>query len=477
MRMGAVVPAVLLALSTSFAAGAAPASATDTPAIRWGPCAKDAAAQCGTLSLPVDWAHPHGPRFDLAVARRLATDPAARVGSMVFGPGGPGDSGVDRIVTGPGRFSAELRRRFDIVSFDPRGVGRSSPAVCSPDLLAQRPAPILTSQADFDATLAFNRRLRQDCRRRTGPVFDHSDTLSTVRDLDALRAALGERTLTFHGSSYGTLLGEQYAAAYPDRVRAIVLESVVDHSLGTRAFLDTQAVSTQDSFDEFMTWCGRTPACALYGRDVRAVWTDLLARAARGELRTPADPPAVVTPFDLSATAFRDLYNPNWADLADTLAAFDAGRPAEVSGLPPVATSVFCQDWAFPVRNYREYADLLNHSARLAPDTGYPVAAFAISMCLGTPGPINNPQRELTAHNRQPVLLVSTVHDPAAPRRWATNVARQLGRHGVLLTYEGWGHGAYNSTPCARQAVDDYLINGTLPAPGTRCPAVLPPGA
>jgi pimeloyl-ACP methyl ester carboxylesterase len=431
------------------------------------PCAGDPTAQCGSLSVPVDWSRPHGPRFDLAVARRPATDPAARIGSLVFGPGGPGDSGVDRVVTGPGRFSAELRRKFDVVSFDPRGVGRSKPVVCSAELLAQRPAPVLASQADFDATLAFNRRLRADCRARTGPVFDHADTLSTVRDLDAIRAALGERTLTFHGSSYGTLLGEQYAEAFPGRVRAIVLESVVDHSVGTRAFLATQAVAGQDSFDEFVAWCGRTAGCALHGRDVRAVWADLLARADRGELGDRG-----ATPFDLVVTAHRGFYGPGYADLARKLAAMSAGGPPQLVSLPPLVTAAFCADWSLPVRDYREYAAHLRRLAALAPDLRYPAAVFAVTACLGTP--VRNPQHRLEVRHTPPLLLINSVHDPASGYNWATNVAGQLGDRAVLVRYDGWGHGVYTRSACTTEVVDRYLVAGVLPAPGTSCPAVEP---
>ncbi|MCZ9343057.1 alpha/beta hydrolase, partial [Streptomyces sp. TRM76130] len=162
-------------------------------------------------------------------------------------------------------------------------------------------------QADFEATLAYNARLRADCRARTGPVFDHLDTAQTVRDLDALRAALGERTLTFHGSSYGTLLGAQYAETYPRRVRAMVLESVMDHSVpNTRAFLRAQAVAAQDSFEEFVRWCDGATRCALHGRDVRAVWRDLLARAGRGELADPTQPDTALSSSDLvNRIAFR----------------------------------------------------------------------------------------------------------------------------------------------------------------------------
>ncbi|MEU8955072.1 alpha/beta hydrolase [Streptomyces sp. NPDC048518] len=470
--------------------------------IAWQPCEQDASAECGALSVPVNWAEPDGERFDLRLARRTATDPGARVGSMVFGPGGPGDSGVERIV-GKGnmaRFSDRLRSRFDIVSFDPRGVGLSNPVRCSQQLLDRRPPTVIKDQAAFDATVKYNRELRADCRKNTEHgLFDHVDTLSMVKDLDAIRAALGERTLTFHGSSYGTLLGEQYAEQYPKRVRALVLESVVDHSLGTREFLTTQAATLQDSFDEFAAWCDRSEDCALHGSDVRALWSDLLARAERGDLSVGG---TTLAPFDLNVLVMKRLYDPEWRKLAEflhglsedgngnkgTRAAGGTGPSAAASTGPSKAASrgaepslgsnpfeIFCQDWRLPVRDYQDYARELRRVARTAPDMRYPRALMSVSACLGAPQP-DNPQHRLKVRNTRPILLTNSIHDPAAGYSWATSVARQLGRHAVLHTYEGWGHGTYSSSPCAQRTVDDYLIQSKVPARGATCPAVEPTG-
>ncbi|MFI6261818.1 alpha/beta hydrolase [Micromonospora sp. NPDC051006] len=448
--------------------------------ITWHPCEKDATADCGTLSVPVDWDRPTGERFDLALARRTATDPAARVGSLVFGPGGPGDSGVDRVLTGMNRFSDDLRRRFDIVSLDPRGTGRSHPVVCATELLAAQPQ-VIADQAEFDAALAGNARLRADCRARTGPLYDHVDTASAARDLDAVRAALGERRLTFHGSSYGTLLGLQYAELIPHRVRAMVLEAAVDHSLDTRSFLDTQAATVQDSFDEFVAWCADDARCVLHGRDLRAIWAGLRVRAERGDLTDPDRPEARLTPFLLSRLAQKALYGPDWPGLAvdiktmePTRAATTAtpGAPAET--VSPYPFAVFCQDWALPVRDHREYAAHLDRLARIAPDLRYPQAVFAVATCLGTPAPVANPQHRLRVRTDVPLLVAGTRHDPASGFNWATSVARQLGRHGVLLTYQGWGHGSYTTSPCVAGAVDRYLVDVAPPARGLRCPAVDP---
>jgi pimeloyl-ACP methyl ester carboxylesterase len=426
--------------------------------------------------VPIDWAHPDGPAFGLAVARRKATDPGARVGSMVFGPGGPGDSGVDRVVSGISRFSPEISRRFDIVSFDPRGVGRSNPVTCSGDLLAQRPSPEFESQADFDATLAYNQRLRGDCRARTGPVFDHLDTAGTVQDLEAIRAALGEAELTFHGSSYGTLLGAQYAETYPHQVRAMVLESVMDHSVSTtRDFLRSEAAAAQDSFNEFVKWCGSDSNCALHGRDVRTVWQGLLARAERGELENPAKPGTPLSSADLvNGIAFKKFYDAEYAGLATAIAGMEASRPlpsspTSVAALPPT-TPVFCSDWHLPVHDYREYASLVHVMNKTAPDLPYLLPIHMTAACLGAP--TANPQHRLEAHGAPPILVSNALHDPATGYPWAVSVARQLRRSGVLLTYEGQGHGSVTSGPCMENAVDSYLIDLTVPPRGTSCPAV-----
>ncbi|MEV4823798.1 alpha/beta hydrolase [Micromonospora sp. NPDC049274] len=482
VRKSAVGWAVALALTAAGLTPASPAAARAQPAptIDWRPCAADATAQCGTLSLPVDWNRPRGERFDLALARRVA-NPATREGALVFGPGGPGDSGVDRVVNGSSRFSADLRRRFDIVSFDPRGTGGSHPVLCARDLLARQPQ-LIADQAQFDATLAGNVLLRADCRARTGPLYDHVDTTSAARDLDAIRAALGERQLTFHGSSYGTLLGERYAELFPEKVRAMVLEAAMDHSLDTRALLDTQAVTSEDAFDEFVAWCDRSTACVLHGQDLRAIWERLRARAERGDLTNPKRPGVVLTPFELTRLTHKEFYDTwRWPGLAEWLGSMDVPSAVRAAVVPsagdavaPYPFAVFCQDWSLPVRDYREYAGHLRRMARLAPDLRYPTAVFALATCLGTPTPVANPQHRLRVRTDVPLLIAATVHDPASGYNWATDVARQLGRHGVLLTYEGWGHGSYTTSPCVERTVDAYLIDRVVPPRGTRCPAVEP---
>ncbi|MFE7270941.1 alpha/beta fold hydrolase [Streptomyces sp. NPDC057623] len=464
--------------------------------IDWKPCPDHPTAECGTLRLPVDWAHPAGAKFDMAVARRKATDPDRRVGALLVNPGGPGDPGVDFALTrAPGQFSKELQATFDIVGFDPRGVGRSQPVKCSTELLDRAPSPYPRDQAEFDRLAAYNRELREDCRRHSGPIFDHADTLGVVRDMEALRRSLGEDRLNYFGHSYGTLIGEQYAELYGDRIRAMALTANIDHSLGTRDFVVSSAVAAEDSFHEFVQWCERSPSCALHGRDVTAVWDALLARADRGEIRDPEDPGRTLSANDISFFAFRyKFYGPDYDELADYVAGLEAqpGRSSPADQRPGASgataaedtgqqtraepfSAVFCQDWRVRPRDHREFARLTAAELRAAPHLrGSPRVHAALAGCVGWPDEVNNPQHPLRITKAPRILMLHSRHDPANNYAWATNVHRQTRGTTVLLTYEGAGHSVYGRSDCTRGAVDGYLVSLTVPKDGSRCPAVGP---
>lgn len=470
---------------------AAPAAKID-----WKPCPEHPTAECGTLRLPVDWARPAGEKFDMAVARRRATDPDRRVGALLVNPGGPGDSGVDFALTrAPAQFSKDLRARFDIVGFDPRGVGGSQPVKCSTELLGRAPSAYPRDQAEFDRLAAYNRELREDCRRHSGPIFDHADTLGVVRDMEALRRSLGERKLNYFGHSYGTLIGEQYAELYGDRIRAMALTANIDHSLGTRDFMVSSAAAAEDSFHEFVKWCERSPSCALHGRDVTAVWDGLLARADRGEIQDPENPGRTLSARDISLFAFRyKFYGPYWGELADYVAGLeaqprrssDAGTQAGASRAAATGDTggqttaeafyaVFCQDWNFRPKDYREFARLTEAELRTAPHMrGSPRVHAAMAGCVGWPEEVNNPQHRLRVTGAPEILMLHSRHDPANNHAWATNVHRQTRGTTVLLTYEGAGHSVYGRSDCTRGAVDDYLVALRVPEDASRCPAVDP---
>jgi pimeloyl-ACP methyl ester carboxylesterase len=222
------------------------------------------------------------------------------------------------------------------------------------------------------------------------------------------------------------------------------------------------AADVQDSFDEFAAWCARTAGCALHGRDVRAVWADLLARAD--------------DPFFLVDLAEQGLRGPWWAELAQVLAdqAGDAARPvaADAGEVPYPQVAIFCADYDLPVRDHAELAAHLRRAAEVAPNMRYGTfGVYGTVVCLGAPKPVANPQHRLDVRGvATPLLLVNARHDPATGHAWAANVARQLGGAGVLLTYEGWGHIVYGRGACVDEAVDRYLFTRVPPAPGTTCP-------
>ncbi|MGW6499983.1 alpha/beta hydrolase [Nonomuraea angiospora] len=226
----------------------------------------------------------------------------------------------------------------------------------------------------------------------------------------------------------------------------------------------------------------KTSACALNGTDIRTLRAGLLARADRGELHYPGRPDTPLTKLLLIYEATGAFFGPDWAGLADFLAADDSGEGQAKSLLTPLvgqdvvndATQVFCLDYLLPVRDYREYAAHLASSRRIAPDMqAGPEALATMAACLGQQAPIPNPQHPLRVSG--PTLLIANaLHDPATGYNWAVSTAQQLGRAGRLFTYEGWGHRIYDHGQCAVNGIDRYLISLELPAPGTRCPAIPP---
>ncbi|ADJ49365.1 peptidase/hydrolase [Amycolatopsis mediterranei S699] len=478
VRKRLVTAAAVTAVLGSLLA-ATPASAAES--VDWQPCADAPGVDCAAVTVPVDWAHPDHGTTSVALARRKATDPQARIGSVLMDPGGPGGSGTEQVKTG-WSLSPEITRRFDTVGFDPRGVGASTPISCGlEELIADHPR-MPRNQAEFEQLAEYNRKLGESCNRLSGPLGQFGDTKSVARDMDAIRVALGEPKLTYYGVSYGTLMGQQYAELFPDKIRALVLDSNMDHSQSTAAeFLISETRSVQAEFGEFVAWCNRTPSCALHGRDVSKLTRDLQDKAARGELKDPQSE-EVIEPLDLASIFQGNFYTPSWGRLANVLKSLADGTApaasARLRGEIPinyVFQSVFCDDWRMPVHNFAELETYRRVAAAFAPDVKVNSLGWrAVTGCIGWPNHTSNPQHPLQVHGAPPLLVLSSRYDPATPYAWSQAVARQTGN--TLLTYDGWGHGAYfKNSACVTKATDDYLITGKLPAPGTHCAAVEPP--
>ena len=245
----------------------------------WSPCNGD--LQCGTLVVPLDYAHPDGPTISIAVARHPAEEPAARIGSLVIDPGGPGVSGINDMANELSVLTPQLLDDFDIVMFDPRGVERSDPVTCGTGTgsAPSDPAPCHASQQA--ATIAGLKQFAAACEKNSASVLPYVGTVDVARDMDRLRQALGDTGLTYMGQSYGTLLGLTYAALFPTHIRAMVLDSVIDPALSFDQITAGQADGFEGVLNAFFTWCAASTDCAWHpGGDPTATLQALLNTAA-----------------------------------------------------------------------------------------------------------------------------------------------------------------------------------------------------
>ncbi|MBX6724328.1 MAG: alpha/beta fold hydrolase, partial [Dactylosporangium sp.] len=294
-RLAAVLAAVaLLAAGCTFDRHdrAEPGSAS-AGTVRWRNCADEARTvfrqaprsvtyECATIAVPRNWAQPAGETFDIALLRARAAGQRGRIGSLVVNPGGPGASGIQLAVYLSAGLPAEITRRFDIVGFDPRGVGRSSPVKCLSDadldrMFGSEPDPV--TDAQFEEAVAIARQAGEACAAKYGETLPLFSTEQAARDLDAVRAAVGDEKLTYLGYSYGTLLGATYAQLFPGAVRALVLDGAVDPRQDAIAASEGQARGFERAFDAFATWCRTSAGLCPIGPDARATVAGVLDQA------------------------------------------------------------------------------------------------------------------------------------------------------------------------------------------------------
>jgi pimeloyl-ACP methyl ester carboxylesterase len=488
--------------------GAVPATvAPPVPALTWAPCdtaEPDVAAgvQCASAAVPLDYDEPAGPQVQIALAKVPATDPAQRIGSLFFNPGGPGGPAVEFLQTaGASRFAA-LNQRFDIVAFDPRGVGQSSPSIdCvipeSEDPATQpSPTPI---DLDADALVALAQRYVDSCLASNDEILAHVSTANVARDLDLLRAAVGDERLSYLGYSYGTFLGATYAALFPDRHRALVLDGAIDP---VAYIADPVSLSTEQlagfelALDRFLLACAADQAaCSGFGgSDPAAAYDALLAAAATAPLPadryTPDTRP--VTVDDVRAVTSKLLYSkPAWGLLAEALAQGAAGdgsllraivdlivQPRDEDGsLTPLIDRLFAisaaeRQWPTDVDEYlergaREWAEF-PHFWGVAAYSEIPFALWPVRDDDAYAGPFTVDPASATP------LVIGTTYDPATPYSGSVAMVERMG-NARLLTMEGDGHTAYGgNSSCIDSATEAYLIDLVLPAPGTVCQQEVP---
>lgn len=464
---------------------------TDTyPAVtlRWKDCTEPEldGLQCSALAVPLDHRRPDGPTIDLAISRRPA-DGKKPIGSLVVNPGGPGASGRDLVGQLDAALSEEVLDRFDLVGFDPRGVGASSPVRCVDGpgrdaLVALDGDP--DNPAEVGAYVEAQQAFAAACTSRYKQLLPHLGTEDAARDLDRLRAALGDRALTYLGYSYGTELGATYATLFPRRVRAMVLDGAVAPDASGLELSLEQAKGFELAFDNFVAACARDSACAARP-DAEAMYQAVRTKveaapipvkegSERRSLAVGAFQTAVIGAlYDESLWTFlaRGLVEARDGNGATLLALADLYTDRRSDGsftnVSDANTAITCADDAErPTR--QEAEQYARQFATGSPRFGAQLGWMSLS-CLGMPVSGQDPVR-IAAPDAPPLLVIGTVGDPATPYPWAGQLAGALGS-ATLLTWEGEGHTAYPKTSCITAAVDAYLLRLEVPATGTRCPA------
>lgn len=454
----------------------APSTTTTTVAlpppvpIDWSPCG--GGFDCAAVTVPVDYAQPNGSTLDLAVIRRPAGDPGRRIGTLVMNPGGPGASGVRRVRRGF-TVSPEVAARFDIVGFDPRGIGDSAPLRCGSTVAAFRShdlAPDTPQEAVALATAA--RAVADECSSTEGDRLSHFGTREAVQDLEVLRRAIGEPQVSYVGLSYGTLLGLLWADAYPASVRAMVLDGVVDPAAAGDVTAQHQVEDIDTAFTAIDTACAGDPSCPVLGAGgVAAAYDELARRLDAGEVGG-----AGVGPTQLAYAAFSATYDSDrWPLLWRALAAGLAGDLRDVADMADWFTGlvtyapfavVSCLDAVHPA-GFDAWQRGAALAERASPRFGR-IAANELLPCAFWPEATREP-RVVRARQAPPILVIGSTGDAATPLAQAERVAADLHR-GALLTVDLDGHLALGDSACARDAATRYLVDLATPAPGARCP-------
>ena len=459
----------------------------------WTAC--DGGFQCTTAKAPLDWSNPAGASIKLALIRKVAT--GHRLGSLLVNPGGPGGSGYDFVRDSLNyAVDAKLQSSYDIVGFDPRGVNHSTAVSCYANpksldaVIFDIPPGAVGSDEWVNSTEQTYKKFGADCKHYTGALLGHVDTVSAARDLDLLRAALGDKKLNYLGYSYGTLLGQTYANLYAKNTGRLVLDGVLDPTASLDDITELQAKGFEHELRAFLAQCPSIKGCP-FGSDVDASMTTIRSLLDSLEASPLRNTDGRELGGESMVSAIIDpLYNVgNWPALVDVFSTVMKGDPRYAF---QIADDYYDRDTksgtytdnsyeAFNAINCLDYpsdtnlADMRKEAVRLnqlAPVIGH-LMAYGDALCydwpyksIETPGP-------LPAVGSAPILVVGTTGDPATPYAMAQHVAKLL-QNGHLVTYHGDGHTAYNKGTskgqlCVNNAVDNFFVNGTVPATDPEC--------
>jgi pimeloyl-ACP methyl ester carboxylesterase len=479
-------PDVVMPTATAMPSTPAALSSYYDQKLKWSPCA---GGRCAWLKVPLDYAQPDGKTVDIAVYMQPATDKKAVVGDLVVNPGGPGQSGIQYAAASSYVFRKPLTRHFNIVGFDPRGVGQSDSLKCwgtarMDSFLASDPMP--STLPELRAASAQLRAYGDSCLRNTGALARHMSTEDVVRDMDILRAALGQPRLDYFGASYGTMIGATYADIFPTHVGRMVLDGAMDPKLSSEQLNLTQAKGFEVALRSYIADCVKQGNCIL-GKSVDAgerTIQQLLAVTRKSPLPTN-DPKRPLTEGLAVTGIIEPLYSKeSWSSLTMALtSAIRNGQGSALLALADLYSGRTAKGYSDNSMNVLYNVNCLDDGESIPPKkvAGHFAAfekasptfgkMFASSLTGCAAWPIKSAKRPhaVKAAGAPPILVVGTTRDPATPLAWAEGLAKEL-ESGVLVVRDGDGHTGYNQgNVCTDKAVENYLVGDKVPQDGLRC--------
>ncbi|MFF0590771.1 alpha/beta hydrolase [Streptomyces sp. NPDC003781] len=451
--------------------------------------------QCATMKAPLGYAEPGQGDVRLAVARKKATGPGKRLGSLLVNPGGPGGSAIGYLQQYAGiGYPAKVRAQYDMVAVDPRGVARSEPVECldGREMDAYTQTDVTPDDAaETDKLVDAYKEFAEGCGADAPKLLRHVSTVEAARDMDVLRAVLGDEKLTYVGASYGTFLGATYAGLFPDRAGRLVLDGAMDPSLPARRLNLEQTEGFETAFQSFAKDCVRQPDCPLggkntspdqVGKNLKSFFDDLDAKplpagdadgrklteslATTGVIAAMYDEGAWQQLRESLTSAIKEKDGAGLLVLSDSY--YEREADGGYSNLMFANAAVNCLDLPAAFSSPDEVRAALPEFEKASPVFGEGLAWSSLNCAYWPVQPTGEPHR-IEAAGATPIVVVGTTRDPATPYRWAEALSDQLSS-GRLLTYEGDGHTAYGrGSSCIDSAINTYLLSGTAPEDGKRC--------
>jgi pimeloyl-ACP methyl ester carboxylesterase len=445
--------------------------------ITFTPCGPN---QCGKFSVPMDYSKPNGRKISLAVLKIPAAIPSQRVGALLVNPGGPGASGVDFVRDNAQYiFSQDVLNHFDIIGWDPRGVGQSTNVQCSSSLdklfdVDYTPDDDTEIKALDDA----NKWIGQQCKKDDAQLLPHLDSIDSAKDMDSIRVGLGEKQINYLGFSYGTVLGQMYATMYPKNFRTMVIDGVVDIGMDPTKLAVEQTVGFESSLDSFFEYC-KENGCQFAGsQDPKTAFEALTAQVDQTPIASHAHPDFMLGPAQLDIGSSYFLYSgqTGWKALDSALASTKAGNPdAMLTGFSQYVgraddgtydgsyasyLAIGCADGK--IGSQKEMLNLARDTKEKAPIYG--VSGILLGLpCATWPNVDNAKSYKVDAKGSAPIVVIGSTGDPATPASWARSAAKEL-KTGIYIERRGEGHTAYGQgDSCIDDLVNNYFVDKDIP--------------